>query len=107
MIARLHKEIAEAGIPIDGVSGSGPGVRIDFRPQATGPQRQEAQQIAANFDWSERQPRDPVAIAADLAALSAADFKKLTTGLLTEMILNRPYWAIDQGINIPGDEPVT
>jgi len=105
MIARLHKQIADAGIPIDGVSGSGASVRIDFRAEATQPQRQQAQQIAAAFDWTPRVPRERSAVLADVQGLSAANFKTLTAHLLTDRILADPYWAIDRGIDIPGDEP--
>lgn len=48
---RLHALLA-AVCPIDGVSGSQGGVRIDFRPEATAQQRADAQAVLASFDWS-------------------------------------------------------
>ena len=107
MIERLHQQIAATGIPIVGVSGSGPNVRIDFAPEATPQQRSQAAQIAAQFDWRPRQPRASAAILADIQALSPAESQKLIVRLLRDRILEQPFWAIEQGVNVAGDEPVS
>ena len=43
----LHQALLNAGIPIDGVSSAG---RIDFKPEATQQQRDEAATILASYD---------------------------------------------------------
>lgn len=56
-ISAFDEALRAAGIPIDGVSGvPGPSVRIDFRPEATREQRQQANDLAQAFDWSEPTP---------------------------------------------------
>lgn len=52
-IARLDQAIQTAGIPIFGVSGNQASVRVDFKPEATGPQQATAASIVAAFDWSD------------------------------------------------------
>ena len=49
---RLHQALA-AVCPIDGVSGGQGAVRIDYRPEATQPQRDAALAALAAFDWSD------------------------------------------------------
>lgn len=46
-------EAIKAVCPIDGVARLANGVRIDFRPEATAQQRQQAQAVADGWDWSE------------------------------------------------------
>ena len=43
-VGKLHRELVEAGIPIDGVSDMEP-PRIDFRPEATAAQKKQAAAI--------------------------------------------------------------
>lgn len=43
-VGKLHQELVQAGIPIDGVVDETP-PRIDFRPEATDEQRQQVQAI--------------------------------------------------------------
>lgn len=43
-VGKLHQELVQAGIPIDGVVDATPPY-IDFRPEATDEQRQQAQAI--------------------------------------------------------------
>lgn len=57
-LQRLHSEIEEAQIPIFGVSGSQGAIRIDFEQSATQQQRDQAQVIVNNFDWSETAQED-------------------------------------------------
>lgn len=52
-LSTLHSSIRNAGIPIDGVSGSSAGVRIDYQASATPAQRTQAAAIVAAFDWSD------------------------------------------------------
>lgn len=60
-VFQLHWELEHAGIPIDGVSG--PPWRIDFRPEATPAQRQQADTILAQMlassetEWDQRAKR--------------------------------------------------
>ena len=60
-VFQLHWELDQAGIPIDGVSG--PPWRIDFRPEATPAQRQQADTILAQMlsssetEWDQRAKR--------------------------------------------------
>lgn len=42
------------GIPIDGVSGTGPDCRIDFKANATKAQKDAANAARASFDWTDR-----------------------------------------------------
>lgn len=46
-VTELHRELERAGIPIEGVASDG---RIDFRPEATQAQRDQAAQILAAHD---------------------------------------------------------
>lgn len=41
------------GIPIDGVSGSGPDCRIDFKDSATKEQKDTANAARASFNWAD------------------------------------------------------
>lgn len=42
------------GIPIDGVSGTGPDCHIDFKANATKAQKDAANAARASFDWTDR-----------------------------------------------------
>lgn len=45
-VTKLHQELIEAGIPIDGVAATEP-PHIDFRPEATNAQREAAETLLA------------------------------------------------------------
>ena len=81
------------------------GVRVDFAPEATEQDKQQARSLADAFDWSPRRPRSKAALLADIDALAPDDFNTLVKDLLCERLQSDPYWAINQGINLPGDEP--
>lgn len=74
-ISKLHKELEQAGIPIHGVSSDG---RIDFKPEATQAQRDQAKQIVSNHD-----PREEVPIVKDDTRWNA-----LTAGQKVEELRN-------------------
>ena len=46
-VGKLDLELRQAGIPIDGCASDG---RIDFRPDATDVQKQQAETIESNHD---------------------------------------------------------
>lgn len=51
---RLHETLVAAGIPIDGVSGdTAETAVIQYRPEATDPQRATGANLLAAFDWSQ------------------------------------------------------
>lgn len=52
MLTRLHESVA-AVCPIDGISGSQGSVRVDYRPEATQPQRDAADAAVLAFDWTQ------------------------------------------------------
>jgi len=54
--ARFDEALKAQSIPIDGVSGSGPSCRIDFRPSATLAQRDQANAYRGTFDWDAGDP---------------------------------------------------
>lgn len=56
-LSHLDQKIRDAGIPIDGVAlidSNTHETRIDFKQEATKDQKDQAQQIVDNFDWSEK-----------------------------------------------------
>ncbi|MBA3867526.1 MAG: hypothetical protein H0X30_00075 [Anaerolineae bacterium] len=70
-VAKLHRELVEAGIPIEGVADTDP-PRIDFLPEATAAQKKQAQAVLAKHDPNpsiEEQRRD-----AYLKAFTVEDF---------------------------------
>ena len=82
-ILDFHNALVAAGIPIDGVSGTGPTCRIDFRPEATKAQRDQAAQILAAFDWTPQKERDADQVQEDLEAW----LKTATTGQLQKAVV--------------------
>lgn len=103
---RLYRQIRGAGIPIDGVSGiSSTTYRIDFRPEATAPQRAQANSIAQTFDWRRRRNRPYNDLVADINALSVADRQRLINLVLADFLREHPNFAIRFGINVDGEEP--
>jgi len=103
---RLHRAIVAAGIPLDGVSGEAGNVRIDFRVEASPEQQAQAQQIANNFDWSPRRPRELTAIEADVLSLNEGDLRKLLARLIADRIQSNTNFAVDLGVAIPGEEVI-
>lgn len=52
-VSILHNKLIQAGIPIDGIAKENGSYRIDFRPEATQNQRDQAIAIVAAFDPAE------------------------------------------------------
>lgn len=106
--SRLSKMLTDADIPIDGVVGDGPNCKIQFRPEATEAQQQQAEQIKKDFDWRERKPKDPSVLRAEIQALGTADAAKLDEAdrleRITERLLSEPGFARKLGVAIDGDE---
>lgn len=50
-IVRFHERLESLGIPIDGVSGTGPACRIDFKAAATQAQVNQGNAERTTFDW--------------------------------------------------------
>jgi hypothetical protein len=67
-LQRFDTSLRQAGIPIDGVSGSGPSCRIDFKPSATTQQRNDAQAMASAFDWLDTPDPAPKSFIVDCTA---------------------------------------
>lgn len=103
--AKVHEALAAAGIPIDGVAVGSAGMRIDFRPEATAPQRQQAQAIAASVAVLPRKPADRAAVRQAIAALSAADRQRLMIETTVDWLLDHPQAARKLGIAVDGDAP--
>ncbi len=105
-LQRLTEQIRDAGVPIDGLSGTGPGVRIDFRPEATPAQRTQAAGMVAAFNWAPRRPRALADVTAAVQALSTADRNLLLSALAAEFLRQHPEFATRLGVNVPGDEVI-
>lgn len=101
-VAKLHAELVAAAIPVQGVSSEG---RIDFLPEATEAQRQQAAVIVAAHD-----PTDTTAIARQSAinALKAINFGARRTvidgitasaGVKTALkAMNRTEWLLARAL---------
>jgi predicted DNA-binding transcriptional regulator YafY len=95
-LARLSNTIKAAGIPIDGASGDSAAVRIDFKPEATAPQRAQAEAIVAAFDWSDaahqvwlaQQEKASASEALDRGVLQSASQAERIVIALAQMILD-------------------
>lgn len=103
--AKIHDALTAAGIPIDGVAVGATGMRIDFRPEATAQQRQQAQTLAASVDVAPRKQADRVAVRQAIAALSAFDRQRLMIETTVDWLLDHPQAARKLGIPVDGDEP--
>lgn len=104
LATRLHLELAQAGIPITGVSGEGLDCRVDFAPGATQTDRADAAVIVANFDRTTRRPRSYAAIMADIASLSAADRAKLMAAIAAHFLRTHPQFASTFDVAVEGEE---
>lgn len=103
-LAVLDQLIRDAGVPIDGLSGSGPGVRIDFREEATPNQRAAAHQLAATFDWRERRPKSTNALMSEIQSLQADEKQNLLIAVAAQYLQSDPSLAKRFNINIEGDQ---
>lgn len=78
----IHQLLVDAGIPIDGVAEDG---RLDFKPEATAQQIEQANTIRDGFDPAEAEARQEELKQAPLTAIeyfkahpAAIDFIRLT-----------------------------
>lgn len=89
-IASLHEAIAAAGVPIEGVSRTADRIDVQFSPDATAEQRQQAEAIVADFDWSEPPPPKPRNVLAEIyMATDLATRENVWNDILGAMILDR------------------
>lgn len=58
-LVTFDEYLKSQNIPIDGVSGTGSGARIDFKNEATAEQRAFANDARATFDWSDKPAPNP------------------------------------------------
>ena len=59
MLRLIDEKLRELGIPIDGVADNGDGTyRIDFRPEATEEQRNQADTVIAGLDFEAEVEQD-------------------------------------------------
>lgn len=96
----FDQALQAAGIPVDGVSGRGANVRIDFKSSATAAQREQARQIALGFDWTPRTMKSLAALTTEIGQLSSSDRDKLLAAALAEMLQQNPGLAARAGVAI-------
>lgn len=65
-IHRFDEHIRSLGIPIDGVSGTGPTCRIDFKAAATQAQRDQGNAERLTFDWLDTPDPNHIKFLADV-----------------------------------------
>ena len=76
-----------AGIPIDGVSGTGANARIDFAASATPAQRAAANALRGTFDWVEKPDPTVPGVLAAIAAMTPARRQTLYSATVAELIV--------------------
>lgn len=112
MITKFTEQLIEAGLPVDGISDSGKGqiserYKIQFRPEATTAQRQQAEQMKSAFDWRPRRPKTEAELEVEVRALTPADFNKLVKADEEKRVIERlqlePGFGRDNGVPIDGD----
>ncbi len=74
-VPKLTRELEQAGIPIDGCSSNG---RIDFKPEATQQQRDQAAAILAAHDPNTLLPENQ-AVVDDMAAAKTGSVQTILT----------------------------
>jgi hypothetical protein len=111
-ITVLDQTLRSAGIPIDGVSSSGPpypaGVTIQYLPAATVEQRAAGTQIKETFDYRPRRSLTRAAIVTQIAALTTAQQTQLLRHLLAFLLRSNDSEAGDiltaSGLPVAVDE---
>lgn len=83
----FDQSLRDAGIPIDGVSGTGANARIDFAASATPQQRTTANALRASFDWVEKPDPTVPGVLALIAAMTAARRQTLYAATVAELIV--------------------
>lgn len=94
----LHQQVADAGVPIDGVSG--PPWSVQYATGATKADRQLGDSIAAAFDGKGLTSRDPADVIADLAQLPPDDMTKLLLAVVAKALDDDPGLAKRAGVNV-------
>lgn len=103
-LADFDQLLRDGGIPIDGVSGAGPACRIDFRNEATEAQRSAARQMAQNFDWRERRPKDLQALVGEIQGLPSSQLQTLLAAVAAQVVRGDPQFARRIGVPLDGEE---
>ena len=93
----FYQALLDAGVPCDGVSGTGPTCRIDFQPSATQAQRNAAKAARSTFDWAEPTPVKPRANLKSMLDSAAAQtpegqaaIRDMTQQMLIDWIISNP-----------------
>ena len=113
--ARLHQALLNAGLLVDGVSGSSAAdCRVQWRYGVTPTtlQRQQATTLVATYDWRPRRPKTLAALQAEMGAwlgtpiATPARVQQALVLLLALRAQARPDLLRRHAIPIDGDEPV-
>jgi len=96
---RFDDRLTTLGIPIDGVSGSGPMCRIDFKPEASAEQRDAARAAALNFDWTPGTLKTIDEIFAEVPNLTTLQRTAVLNRMIADYLFTHPKLAIFVGIN--------
>jgi len=83
----FDQALRDAGIPIDGIGGSGANARIDFAASATPQQRAAANALRATFDWVEKPDQTLPGVLAIIAAMTAARRQTLYAAVVAELVV--------------------
>ena len=83
----FDQALRDAGIPIDGVGGTGVGARIDFGADATPQQRAAAVALRASFDWVEKPDATVAGVLAAIAAMTPARRQTLYAATVAELVV--------------------
>lgn len=98
--ARFTDHIKSLGIPVDGVSGEGPGCRIDLPAEATAEQRETARAAARIFDWNPREQKHPKEILLEVPKLTDEQRRLVLDRIIADYLADRFSLAADVGINL-------
>jgi hypothetical protein len=95
VLGRIHKALAEAGIPVYGVSSADDGatVQINFKPEATEAERAQAAQIVATFDRRKRRPVQLASFLTSFNALTNAQKVEIAGAAIWLLMNERPDFA--------------
>jgi hypothetical protein len=106
-IFRLHRQLERAGIPVDGISADG---RVDFSPEATSSQREEAARLVAALrpetpDSAETRRAILKAVLAEADKANGAAVSKLSEAdvrrLLGLLLAYKGWLAADGTVDVP------
>jgi len=83
----FDQSLRDAGIPIDGIGGSGANARIDFQSGATPAQRAAAVALRGTFDWTETPGPTVPGVLTVIAAMTVARRQVLYAAVVAELIV--------------------